>query len=102
MAIPRGSSRWRSSAGATRERPVSEAERFEAMLVAAFRRSDALSSLLDPGALLERPIALPPPFLFYVGHLPAFAWNQIGRGALGQGRLHPEFDILVERGIDAA
>jgi ergothioneine biosynthesis protein EgtB len=40
------------------------------------------------------------PFLFYLGHLPAFAWNQVFRGVLGCPSFHAEFDSLFERGID--
>lgn len=50
--------------------------------------------------LLERPIGLRQPIIFYLGHLPAFAWNQIGRGVLGKGPMDEEFDELFERGID--
>ena len=38
--------------------------------------------------------------MFYLGHLPAFAWNQIGRGALSAGHLDGALDALFERGID--
>jgi len=69
-------------------------------LETAWARSDRIFGLLLPGALLERPIPLRHPFLFYLGHLPAFAWNQIGRGGLGQGALRAEFDDLFARGID--
>jgi formylglycine-generating enzyme required for sulfatase activity len=79
---------------------VSAALRFERGLDAAFRRSDEIFALLDERDLLERPISLRHPFLFYLGHLPAFAWNQIGRGALQRGDLHHDFDRLFERGID--
>ena len=75
-----------------------EAHRSE--LRAAFERTDTLFALLPEDALGTRPIGLRHPFLFYVGHLPAFAWNQIGAGVLGLGPLHPEFDRLFERGID--
>ncbi len=71
-------------------------------LRAAFQRSDELFALLRPEELTERPISLRHPFLFYVGHLPAFAWNQVGRGVLGQGHLRRDFDVLFERGIDPA
>ena len=67
---------------------------------AAWARTDRIFELLLPGALLERPIPLRHPFLFYLGHLPAFAWNQLGRGALGQRSLRPELDDLFARGID--
>jgi len=69
-------------------------------LEAAWRRSDLIFSLLAPEALRERPIALRHPFVFYVGHLPAFGWNQIGRATLGRPSLGPELDDLFERGID--
>lgn len=64
------------------------------------KRTDLLFSLLPRDAMLERPIGLRHPFLFYLGHLPAFAWNQIGRGVLGAGHLDDAFDVLFERGID--
>ena len=54
-------------------------------LQAAWRRSDRLL-----GAPHRRGLArssrspLRQPFVFYLGHLPAFAWNQIGRGLLGR------------------
>src|SRR5207247_2925096 len=43
----------------------------------AWARTDALFGLLAPGALTAQPIALRQPFIFYLGHLPAFAWNQV-------------------------
>jgi len=69
-------------------------------LLAAWRRSDELFATLAPEALLARPIPLRQPFLFYLGHLPAFAWNQLGRGELGLPAFRPELDVLFERGID--
>lgn len=72
----------------------------EAELSRCWKRSDELFALLSEDALLDRPIGLRHPFLFYLGHLPAFAWNQIGRGALGAGHLDPTLDTLFERGID--
>lgn len=65
----------------------------------AWRRSDATFALLDD-AWLARPIPLRHPFVFYLGHLPAFAWNQVCRGILGRASSKPEFDELFERGID--
>ncbi len=73
-----------------------------AELEAAFATSDLIFSLLPAEALLERPIALRHPFIFYLGHLPAFAWNQLGRGALGLGPMDAGLDVLFERGIDPA
>ena len=69
-------------------------------LQAAWRRSDRLFGLLAEEAWLEQPIALRQPLLFYLGHLPAFAWNHVGRGPLRQGCLDPHLDGLFERGID--
>jgi ergothioneine biosynthesis protein EgtB len=71
-----------------------------AALEAAWQRSDLIFSLLSEPALLARPIALRQPFLFYVGHLPAFAWNHLWRGVLARPALAPAFDALFERGID--
>ena len=56
--------------------------------------------LLGEGAWLRQPIALRQPFLFYLGHFPAFAWNHLGIGVLGRRPFQPEFDRLFERGID--
>ena len=67
---------------------------------AVWQRSDELFALIPESHWLERPIALRHPFLFYLGHLPAFAWNQICRGALGGGHLDQRLDQLYERGID--
>jgi ergothioneine biosynthesis protein EgtB len=69
-------------------------------LEAAWERSDRIFALLDRAAWYERPIALRQPFIFYVGHLPAFAWNQVARGVLGRDGFRPELDALFARGID--
>lgn len=69
-------------------------------LESAWERSDRLFEILAPEALRARPIALRQPFLFYMGHLPAFAWNHLGRGALARRPFDPELDTLFERGID--
>jgi ergothioneine biosynthesis protein EgtB len=66
----------------------------------AWRRSDRVLDLVAPDALLEQPIALRQPFVFYLGHLPAFAWNQIGRWLLGRPPLDAGLDELFARGID--
>ncbi|MEZ4362411.1 MAG: SUMF1/EgtB/PvdO family nonheme iron enzyme [Kofleriaceae bacterium] len=72
----------------------------ERELSAAWQRSDEIFALVDERDWLERPIGLRLPLLFYVGHLPAFAWNQLGRGALDAGALDAHLDVLFERGID--
>lgn len=72
------------------------------LLQQSFKQSDAIFDLLPEGALHQRPIGLRHPFLFYVGHLPAFAWNQIGRGVLKAGHFAKDMDLLFARGIDPA
>src|SRR5437868_3672160 len=69
---------------------------FEEALLAA----DRLFALLQPGGFYARPIPLRHQCIFYYGHLPAFTWNQVFRGALGRPSFKPEFDLLFERGID--
>lgn len=66
----------------------------------AWERSDLIFSWVAPAALHERPIPLRHPFIFYLGHLPAFSWNQVGRGLLGRPPVDPRLDDLFARGID--
>ena len=73
---------------------------FEARLKDVWRRSDEILALIPDDAWHERPIGLRHPFLFYMGHLPAFAWNQVCRGALGAGHLVERLDLVYARGID--
>lgn len=75
---------------------------FLAGLEAAWHRSDEIFALIPESAWLERPIGLRHPILFYLGHLPAFAWNQVCRGALAAGHLDQRMDLLYARGIDPA
>lgn len=70
--------------------------RFQAL----WERTDRLFALIAPDAILERPIALRHPFIFYVGHLPAFAWNHVCRGLLGRPSFNARFDEVFDRGID--
>ena len=67
---------------------------------ACWAQSDKIFNLLETGALLDQPIGLRHPLVFYLGHLPAFAWNQVCRGVLGTPSFRPDFDSLFERGID--
>jgi ergothioneine biosynthesis protein EgtB len=67
---------------------------------AAWRRTDMLFGIVAPGAMLSQPIPLRHPFIFYVGHLPAFAWNHVCRGVLGRPSFNPRFDEIFDRGID--
>ena len=58
-------------------------EKFRSRFLEAWEASDRIFDLVPRTAWLEQPILLRHPILFYVGHLPAFAWNQVGRGVLG-------------------
>ena len=73
---------------------------FADRFASAWARTDALFRLVAPDAMLSRPIALRHPFIFYVGHLPAFAWNHVCRGVLGRPSFQPYFDEVLHRGID--
>jgi len=67
---------------------------------AARARTDELFALLTPEALYLRPVAERHRLIFYLGHIEAFDWNQVCRGALGAPSFHPSFDKLFEFGID--
>jgi ergothioneine biosynthesis protein EgtB len=69
-------------------------------LEAAWERTDRIFGFVADHGLLARPIPLRQPLLFYVGHLPAFAWNHLGRGALELPAFDPDLDALFEAGID--
>lgn len=75
-------------------------ETFRERLQNAWSFSDRVFDLIHRDRWLDQPIKLRHPVLFYVGHLPAFAWNQVGAGLLGHAPQHAEFDQLFERGID--
>jgi ergothioneine biosynthesis protein EgtB len=62
--------------------------------------TDGLFDMLEPQALYERPIAERHRIIFYLGHLDAFDWNMIARGAFGLSAFNPDFDRLFEFGID--
>jgi gamma-glutamyl hercynylcysteine S-oxide synthase len=66
----------------------------------ARRTTDALFAQVLPEAILDRPIPERHRLLFYVGHLEAFDWNQIGRAALGLRPVNTELDQLFAFGID--
>jgi gamma-glutamyl hercynylcysteine S-oxide synthase len=68
--------------------------------LSAWSRTDEIFSTVKSQAMLSTPIAFRHPFIFYVGHLPAFAWNQICRGVLRWNSFSPHLDELFSRGID--
>ncbi len=72
----------------------------KSQLDAARAQTDALFSLLEPNAIYDRPVSQRHRLIFYLGHLEAFDWNQVCRGALNIPSFHPEYDKLFEFGID--
>lgn len=83
-------------------RPREQASRhwLRAKLKAAWQRTDALFEIVPAAEQLTAPIVWRHPFIFYLGHLPAFAWNQIGRAILNWRSFNPRFDEMFCRGID--
>lgn len=69
-------------------------------LARARAHTDALFGLVARQTLYERPVAERHRLVFYLGHLDAFDWNQVGRGALEEPSFNPTFDRLFEAGID--
>ena len=78
----------------------SAAEQLRERLLAAWKRSDALFALVETGQTFAKPIVWRHPFIFYIGHLPAFSWNQVCGGILNWPSFNSYFDELFCRGID--
>ncbi len=76
------------------------ADYFRERFLGAWKRSDLIFDIVGSKAMLSAPIVWRHPFIFYVGHLPAFSWNQICGGILGWKSYNPYFDDLFCRGID--
>ncbi len=68
--------------------------------LAAWARTDQIFSLVGDGEMLAKPIVWRHPFIFYLGHLPAFSWNQIGGAILQWRSYNSYFDELFCRGVD--
>src|SRR5262245_28560603 len=76
------------------------AETVQERLESLWARTDRIFSVLTRDAWLAQPISLRHPFIFYLGHLPAFAWNHVCAGLLDQRAFNGAFDDLFSRGID--
>jgi gamma-glutamyl hercynylcysteine S-oxide synthase len=76
--------------------PASLEERF----LSAWSRSDELFRLIKGDDLLQQPIFWRHPFIFYVGHLPAFSWIQVSGAIATSKSFNAYFDDLFCRGID--
>lgn len=68
--------------------------------VGAWARTDEIFAIVPTTEILSKPIVWRHPFIFYVGHLPAFSWNQICGAILKWKSFNPYFDDLFCRGID--
>ena len=73
---------------------------FEGRFHSAWSKSDELFGLIKEDQISIKPIVWRHPFIFYVGHLPAFTWNQTCGGLLSWQSFNPYFDDLFCRGID--
>jgi iron(II)-dependent oxidoreductase len=84
------------------DRPLSPAaaKAFVQRFAHARAITDKMFTLIRPDSLYERPVPERHRLIFYLGHLDAFDWNQIGRFHLGLPPLHSTFDRLFEAGID--
>jgi len=69
-------------------------------LTAARARTDELFRIIDSQALFDRPIPERHRIIFYAGHLEAFDWNLIWKGAFEREPFHEGFDRLFAFGID--
>jgi ergothioneine biosynthesis protein EgtB len=67
---------------------------------AAWARTDEIFEIVPRNEWVASPIVWRHPFIFYVGHLPAFSWNQICGAILKSTSFNPYFDDLFCRGID--
>ena len=75
-----------------------EVTKYKTTLENAWKFSDRIFSFIDENAFYERPIQLRHPFIFYLGHLPAFANNQICNYTLQRKDTVSEYyDTIFER-----
>lgn len=77
-----------------------DTESLRARFEAAWRRTDEIFQIVPKTECLITPIVWRHPFIFYVGHLPAFTWNQICGAILNWKSFNPSFDAMFCRGID--
>jgi formylglycine-generating enzyme required for sulfatase activity len=64
------------------------------------RRTAGLYATLAPEAYEDAPIPLRHPFVFYAGHIPAFAYITLVRDALHRPSVDADLERLFNRGID--
>lgn len=59
-----------------------------------------MKSLVDEETFYVNPDALRNPLIFYLGHSPVFYINKLIRVGLLEKRIHPDYEILFELGVD--
>jgi ergothioneine biosynthesis protein EgtB len=87
----------------SRPQPRSEALQAQILrekFIATWTRTDEIFALVRDEELLAKPIVWRHPFIFYIGHLPAFSWNQICGAILEWRSFNSYFDDLFCRGVD--
>jgi ergothioneine biosynthesis protein EgtB len=80
--------------------PATEIDGLRERFLSAWARTDEIFAIVPDSELAAVPIVWRHPFIFYLGHLPAFSWNQICRAMLQRASFNPYFDDLFCRGID--
>jgi formylglycine-generating enzyme required for sulfatase activity len=66
----------------------------------ANRRKTTELFLIVRDAMYAQPLDLRHPFIFYLGHIPAFHFNTLAKRAYGIRSFNPVFDDIFRRGID--
>src|SRR5277367_5024471 len=64
------------------------------------RETDKLFDLIAGDDLYVRPLPQRHRLIFYLGHVEAFDWNQVGRQGLSESHVSSTLDDLFSRGID--
>jgi len=80
--------------------PLIDREAMASRYRANRRRTAGLFATIAPDAYTDAPIPLRHPFVFYDGHLPAFAYITLVRDALHRPSLDAALETLFNRGID--
>ena len=75
-------------------------EAFRSRFCNAWARTDQIFDIVGSKQMLSTPIIWRHPFIFYVGHMPAFSWNQLCGGILNWPSHNSTFDDMFCRGID--
>lgn len=64
------------------------------------QRAAQIFDMVTDEVYFSRPITLRNPIVFYEGHIPAFSFNTLVKGALGRPSVDARLETLFARGID--